>query len=232
MKNSMKGVSENMPRLIILVLLAVTSTIHLIDSWKDNSKRRAYTKPFLLLFILLYYIFSPVEHRPVLIGALAASWLGDVLLIPKGNKWFTMGGIAFMLAHFLFIAVYVPQVNFSAVIWPVVIPAAIIYYSISAVIIYKLTPTTPKMMLAPMYVYLLSNSTMNVFSLMQLISNPCKASIVAYIGAVLFFISDCTLFLVRYHKNKDLIFKRHFTVMLTYIVGELLITIGMVMLTQ
>ena len=53
---------------------------------------------------------------------------------------------------------------------------------------------------------------------------------VAYVGAVLFFISDCTLFLVRYHKNKDLIFKRHFTVMLTYIVGELLITQGVLML--
>ena len=81
-----------------------------------------------------------------------------------------------------------------------------------------------------MYFYLLSNSTMNVFSLMQLTSLRSAGAAVAYVGAVLFFISDCTLFLVRYHKNKDLIFKRHFTVMLTYILGELLITQGVLML--
>ena len=55
-------------------------------------------------------------------------------------------------------------------------------------------------------------------------------SIVAYVGAVFFFISDCTLYLVRYHDNKDLIFRKHFTVMLTYLLGEALITIGMLMI--
>jgi hypothetical protein len=55
-------------------------------------------------------------------------------------------------------------------------------------------------------------------------------SVVAYIGAVSFFVSDCTLYLVRYHDNKELIFKKHFTVMLTYLLGEALITVGMLML--
>ena len=45
-----------------------------------------------------------------------------------------------------------------------------------------------------------------------------------------FFTSDCTLYLVRYHKNKDLIFKKHFTVMLTYLLGEALITVGMLLI--
>ena len=54
----------------------------------------------------------------------------------------------------------------------------------------------------------------------------------AYAGAVLFFVSDCALFLVRYHKNKNLVYRRHFTVMLTYVLGELLITQGMLMLPR
>ena len=61
---------------------------------------------------------------------------------------------------------------------------------------------------------------------MRLFSQKNIWGAVAFAGAVLFFISDCTLFLVRYHKNKNLIFKRHFTVMLTYLLGELLIVIG------
>ena len=85
-------------------------------------------------------------------------------------------------------------------------------------------------MRAVMYIYLLANSTMNVFAFMQMVTTMHPGAIVAYIGAVLFFISDCTLFLVRYYEPKRLIFKDHFTVMLTYIVGEFLITQGILML--
>lgn len=215
---------------VFLILLAAVSAVHLYDSWKDNAGRRKYTKPFLLPLIIAYYLACSASPSVLLIIALAASWLGDVLLIPKGNGWFTAGGISFMITHFLFIAVYALRVDFSKVIWWIVIPAAVLYYGISAVIIRTLTPSTPKIMLIPMYVYLLSNSTMNVFALMQLISVRSAGAVTAFIGAVLFFISDCTLFLVRYHKNHDLIFKKHFTVMLTYIAGEFLITQGMIML--
>ena len=221
-----------MLKTVFLVLLAAASVAHLYGSWVRKEKIRLITKPMLLLFIVLYYVFFGVRVIPLLIAALIASWLGDVLLMPHGNAWFTAGGIAFMLAHFLFIAVYVPQVDFSKVNWFVTIPAALVYYAISAVIIHCLKPTTPKKMQIPMYIYLLANSTMNVFALMQLISNPCAGSVVAYIGAVLFFISDCTLFLVRYYKKPDIIFKRHFTVMLTYILGEFMITQGMIMLSK
>ncbi len=223
--------------LIFLALLAIVSVIHLVDSWRDDSKRRKYTKPFLLIFIICYYICAVFENGlspdKLLIAGLVTSWLGDVLLIPNGNKWFVAGGISFMATHVLFILVYATNnIVFSSVKWWIVIPAAVVYYGISAVIICNLKPSTPKMMLIPMYFYLICNSTMNVFALMQLVAGPCKGSIIAYVGAVLFFISDCTLFLVRYHKNKDLIFKKHFTVMLTYILGELLITHGVLILAM
>ena len=213
-----------------LVLLAVSSLIHLYHSWIDDYSKRRYTKPLLLIFIILYYIFSVDDYSLLLIAALFTSWLGDVLLMPNGDKWFVMGGISFMATHILLVFVYALNFEFSKVIWPVIIPVSLIYYGVSAVIIHNLKPSTPKMMLFPMYFYLLCNSTMNVFALMQVTSLRCKGAVVAYIGAVLFFISDCTLFLVRYHKNKDLIFKKHFVVMLTYILGEFLITQGVIML--
>lgn len=214
-------------KLFFLILLAIVSAIHLFHSWKGDQEKRKYTKPFLLPLIIAYYLAGTSSPSWVLVIALAASWLGDVLLIPKGNKWFVFGGLSFMVTHFLFIIVYAQRVDFSDIKWFAVIPAAVLYYGISAVIIKTLTPSTPKMMLAPMYFYLLCNSTMNVFSLMQLISRRTPGAAVAFTGAILFFISDCTLFLVRYHKNKNLIFKNHFTVMLTYILGEFLIAQGM-----
>ena len=86
----------------------------------------------------------------------------------------------------------------------------------------------PKALFYPMFVYLLINGSMNSFALFQLISMPCKASVITFIGAVLFFISDSTLFYTRF--KKDTIFKNHFVVMLTYIIAEFLIVQGFVML--
>ena len=213
----------------IITLYIILSSIHLYHSWKDDAKRRAMTKPFLLLLLAAYYAVSAKDLSWALMLALLTSWLGDVLLIPKGHKWFTMGGISFLFSHFLFIAVYTPSVNFAQIPILFMVLMAVLYYGISLMIIRAVRKTTPKMMVAPMYMYLLANSTMNLFALMRLFTLGTFGSVVAYIGAVLFFISDCTLFLVRYYRNKDLIFKRHFTVMLTYLAGEMFIVLGILM---
>ena len=221
---------------IFLGIFVLTSVIHLYHSWSDDPKRR-YTKPFMLACLTLYYCFA-VKNDPsisiiwCLIAALLTSWLGDVLLIPKGTKWFVAGGISFLFCHVFFIFVYFPQVDWSQTIWWIVIPAAILYYGISVRVTLSVKKNVPIMVLIPMILYLIMNSTMNLFALMQLMTLKNAGSIVAYVGAVLFFISDCTLYLVRYHDNKDLIFKKHFTVMLTYLAGEALITIGILMVQR
>ena len=51
---------------------------------------------------------------------------------------------------------------------------------------------------------------------------------VTFAGAVLFFISDTLLFFVR--TDKDAAQRSHFHVMLTYILGEFLIVLGLLML--
>ena len=220
-----------MVKWIFLALFIIVSAIHLFDSWRDNGRRRKYTKPLLLITLTLFYCFAAKTISPVLVAALLTSWLGDVLLMPKGTKWFIMGGVSFLISHILFIFAYLPQIQWSAVIWWILIPAAIVYYGISVKVTLSVKNNMEsKAMLAPMILYLLINSTMNLCALAQLMSLKSAGAAVAYIGAVLFFISDCTLYLVRYHSNKDLIFKKHFTVMFTYILGECLITVGLLMI--
>ena len=219
-----------MIKYVFLALFLLTSVIHLASSWLDKPKHRMYTKPLLLVFLTLYYVFAADKHNYILIAALVTSWLGDVLLMPRGNKWFVIGGISFLISHLFFIWVYVPQIDFSAVKWLIVVPVAIVYYGISAAVMITLRKTTPKAMVVPMFLYLVANSTMNVFALMQLLTLKNTGAILAFIGAIMFFTSDCTLFIVRYHKNKSIIFKKHLTVMLTYLAGEFLITLGMLLI--
>lgn len=218
-----------MKQMIFLFLYLLMSVWHLYFSWKDDAKGRAFTKPFLLLLLIFFYLFSKTTTNHYLLLALITSWLGDVLLIGKGHKWFTLGGISFMFCHFFFILVYLQRIRFS-VTYLLLLIVAILYYGIALWIIHSVKDNTPKKMLLPMYFYLICNSTMNIFALMQVLSLRNSGALVAYLGALLFYISDCTLFLVRYHRNKDLIFKKHFTVMLTYLSGEMLITVGILMM--
>ena len=214
---------------LFLALYILCSAVHLYHSWKDIPKKRAMTKPWLLLLLTGWYVVSTRDLSWVLVAALLTSWLGDVLLIPKGHRWFMTGGISFLVSHFLFIAVYAPSVTFGSIPWLLVVPVALVFFGISIMIIRAVKPTTPKAMVAPMCLYLIANSTMNIFALMRCLTLRTPGGLVAVLGAVLFFVSDCTLFLVRYYPKKQLIFKKHFTVMLTYLAGEALITLGILM---
>ena len=221
---------KNILAVVFFVLFLAASAVHLWDSWKDNGKRRKITKPMLLLTLLAFYCCATDQFSWVLAAALLTSWLGDVLLMPSGAKWFVSGGISFLISHLLFIFVYLPQVKAASVIWWILIPAAILYYGVSVKVTLSVKDNMEsKAMLAPMILYLLINSTMNLFAMAQLMTLKSAGAVVAYLGAVFFFLSDCTLYLVRYHSNKDLIFKKHFTVMFTYLLGECLITVGMLM---
>jgi uncharacterized membrane protein YhhN len=219
-----------MLKYLFLGLFCLTSLIHLYHSYINDKKNRAKTKPFLLIFLILYYVTAAKNINAMLLAALIASWLGDVPLIPDGHKWFIAGGISFLISHVFFIFSYVPGIIHYHVNWLIVIPLAIVYFTIAIRIIMAVKDNTPKMMLIPMNGYLWANSIMNVFALMQWMTLRNTGSLVAYVGAVLFFTSDCLLFLVRYHKNKDHIWRKHFLVMATYLIGELLITAGMLMI--
>lgn len=215
---------------LILLLFIIAASIHLYYSWKDEEKGRAVTKPFLLILLVLYYVLSANPIFWLLFTALITSWLGDVLLIPKGNGWFFAGGIFFMVSHICFILIYVRKINWNDVVWPIIIILALIYLGAACIIVKQIWDYVPNLLIFPMLFYMIANSIMNLFAMMQFMTLKNPGAMVAYLGAMLFFISDCSLYLVRYHHNPDVIFKRHFTVMLTYLLGEFLITQGILML--
>ena len=213
---------------LFLAIFIISSSIHLYASFKSNSKLRAQTKGIILLALLGWYCFSVSDPLPIVIAAILTSWLGDVLLIPKGVKWFSVGGLSFFASHVCFIVAYAYHVNFAAIpVWAIVLAGAV-YVGISVMLFTRLRPHLPKLLFLPMFFYLLANGTMNCFALYQLISLPCLATAVTFIGAVLFFASDSTLFFVRF--KKDGLLKTHFLVMLTYILGEFLIVEGFILL--
>lgn len=209
-----------------LAVFVISTAIHLYASLKKNTKVRNITKPFILLSLLGFYVVSASYVSVAIILALVFSWIGDVLLIPKGTKWFTAGGIAFMISHAFFIAGYCRDIVFANIPIELIVLLSGFFIIAVALIFSKLKEHLPKALFYPMFFYLLINGAMNCFAIFRLASNPTAATLTTAIGAALFFVSDTSLFFVRFKKDSKL--KTHFVVMLTYSIGEFLIVLGLI----
>ena len=210
---------------VFLAVFILSTAIHLYASLRRDTRLRNATKPFLLLSLLGFYVTAARSPSTAVILALLFSWLGDVLLIPKGVKWFTAGGIAFMVSHAFFIAGYWPDVVFSRIPVFLIVLLALFFAAVVSFVFSRLKPHLPKALFYPMFLYLLINGAMNCFAIFRCVSGPTAATVTTAIGAALFFISDTSLFFVRFKKDSRL--KTHFVVMLTYSIGELLIILGL-----
>ena len=211
---------------VFLAVFLVSTAVHLYASLRKDTRLRNMTKPFILLSLLGFYVLAARSVSAAVVLALLFSWLGDVLLIPKGVKWFTAGGIAFMISHAFFVAAYTKDVVFSRIPVFLIVLLAVFFAAAVAFIFSKLKPHLPKALFYPMFLYLLINGTMNCFDIFRCVSAPSAATLTTAIGAALFFVSDTALFFVRFKKDSRL--KTHFLVMLTYSIGELLIVLGLI----
>ncbi len=211
----------------MLAMFVLATVVHLNASLKQNKMLRNKTKPFILIGLMGFYLGSadPVILSVVL--ALFFSWLGDMLLIPKGMKWFVAGGIAFMISHAFFILSYVQDTDFASVQKVTLFLLPLLFVTASLIIFKYLRPHLPKGLFWPMLFYLILNGAMNCFAWFRASTAGRAAGIITAIGALLFFISDSSLFFVRFNKESRL--KTHFLVMLTYSLGEFLIILGLIM---
>lgn len=220
---------------LYLAIFIVFTGVHLYASKIKRASLRMATKPVILLAILGFYLeyvhCVGAEPSVFLILAIVTSWLGDVLLIPSGKSWFTAGGIAFLVSHLLFMLAYIESgISFGALSPAAVIPIVLIYTAAVCAVFRLLRPHLPKSLFYSMFAYLLTNAAMNCFAWFRLLSGVCSFvfGLITAIGALLFFVSDCILFFVRFDKKFRT--RSHFLVMLTYSVGEFLIVLGLMML--
>lgn len=210
----------------MLIIFIVMTSIHLYASLKKNKKLRNITKPFILTSLLGLYCFTTKQIKAVTVLALLFSWIGDVFLIGPGVKWFTIGGISFMIGHFFFILSYIPDIVFTNMNLYIVLVLGLFFFIAVSIIFSKLKIHLPKGLFYPMFLYLLINGAMNCFAVYRMLSNINIQTVTTCIGAFLFFISDSSLFFVRFDKNS--ILKTHFLVMLTYSIGEFFIVLGLI----
>ena len=162
--------------------------------------------------------FSPLVFFAILCG-----FAGDVFLLGKEKSWpFAAGLVSFAIGHVLYAAYmwkqFLPIPN---------LPLFLIYAALilcgTAAIFRLLYPRMPKVLFGPCLVYMLDIGFMSLSALMYSIRISSPVGWLAFIGSLLFILSDTALSISTFRMR---IPGRYLIVMSTYILAQVLLVVS------
>lgn len=191
-----------------------------------------YLKPFLLPFLFYAVAKSnPFETKKWLLSALLFSWIGDCVLLfaDKGELYFIFGLISFLIAHILFIALFVKQKSEE-----IHRQQTQYWFGFSFVLVYlfgMLSLLIPKLgnLKLPVGIYAMTISLMLIETIKGSFNWEDKSKYLVLVGAVFFVTSDSILAINKFYSpvpNASLF------IMGTYLIAQFCIVKGILKMNQ
>jgi uncharacterized membrane protein YhhN len=213
---------------ILAAIYFLALAIELFANLTPSTPLQYFSKPSLMLILLVYYVFNTRKLAAGLkypiIFALVFSWFGDVLLlIDKQTKsLFVYGLIAFLIAHLFYIVYFwkIRRANKIEKLPNVLIFMAVAAYSLS---LFAFIAPNVKNLLVPVAVYALVISTMLGASLAAFDFGKQNFGKICVAGTLFFIVSDSILAINRFAAPFEY---APVFVMLTYALAQLLIVEG------
>lgn len=192
----------------------------------DEESFRQVTKPFLMTFLVLFFIRETgaikTDLKKFIVAALVFSWLGDLLLMfeTRNENYFIFGLVAFLTAHIFYILFFEKIIlaeTLKKQYW-IFLPVMIYY----VILISVLSPALEDMKW-PVRIYGIVISYMLIKALQTGWIKDKKTVVCLISGASLFVISDTLLALNKFYQ--PFAYAGIF-IMLTYGIAQLLIAVG------
>ena len=208
-----------------LFVIGAITLINWVAAAQERRELYAASKPLVMIVLIVFYLklggLEP-QRLPFLV-ALSFSLLGDIFLIPRSNRWFIAGAIAFLIAHLVYIWA------FSR--WPVSagleMPAVLVGGAVIAVVVWMvLTNTKNKPEFKRIrFMFILYGSVLTVMTTIAVLCLwrpvwPRWAGTLAALGGLFFFVSDSILGLEKMGKRLP---ATRLLVISTYHIAQLLI---------
>ncbi|MBN4084720.1 lysoplasmalogenase [Flavobacteriaceae bacterium AH-315-B10] len=192
-------------------------------SVESLSQVHYFTKPLILISLIVFFC-KQSNHlnkntRNIALLALIFSLTGDVLLmfVSKSPKFFISGLVAFLLAHIMYILVFLRSRNKTANTLPIIV-ILLIYAS---GIFYFLKDGLEDMLI-PVLLYLAVILVMASTAFLRRRSNR-NSYILIFAGAIFFMISDSLLALNKFYQP---LAYSNISIMLTYALAQYFIVLG------
>jgi len=170
-------------------------------TWSQAASRRRLhlvTKPLTTGLIIAVAAVAaapvPAAYKTLVLAGLALSLLGDIaLMFPE--KWFTAGLVAFLAAQVFYILAFKPRPGHP------VSPATFLPFVLFGLLMFFLLAPKLGPMKIPVFVYIAAITTMAGFAAARFVDRGGTKPLLAFIGAVLFLISDSVLAYDRFARK-------------------------------
>ena len=222
-----------MTQALFLALYAIDISVCLLAIKKRSTPFYAATKPLLMpLLCMVYFCLLPEtlrdqEYQKYVIGALSLHALGDLfLLFPrnKTKKFFYLGMLCFFLGHLFYSSWFIKAPVGHSKQWSIIV---FMLCFLLEYLLYRQLMLGPRKY-APMLIPYSFGLCFVAISIASTIGqgSPAYATIISFIGISLFYFSDFCILrrLVRLPLFGQM------TVMSTYIAGQSLIVLGMLLM--
>ncbi|MFT6866300.1 MAG: putative membrane protein YhhN [Cyclobacteriaceae bacterium] len=210
---------------IITILYFTVGAVNVFAQLMGYSDLNMFTKP-LLMPLLIYYVFlfaGGVISLPRLMmaGALVFSWLGDVILLNKGDEMFFLAGLGSFLVAQVIYAITLSKASFQPIKfeWRPLLPLMLY----GALLLFALVRNSGDMAPA-IVVYGFGILTMLSMARLRRWGTNTESYKLAFIGAFLFVVSDSILGLNKFVFD---IPAGDFLVMATYIPAQFFLVKGL-----
>ena len=204
------------------ILYGLATALLLTGLALDSKLLYIFTKPLLMILLLLYFVTSTRTYpgwRRLVVLALVFSWAGDVFLI--SGDWFVAGLASFLIAHIFYIAAYQKTGAAKGALPSVVI---IQFAFFGMLLIWLIYPGLNDLK-APVFIYALVLLTMGMWACKRRGGTNQSSYRLVASGAVLFVLSDSLIALNRFAFT---IPAERLLVMSIYLTAQYLIVRGLI----
>ena len=204
--------------------------VELISRWNNNHTTEFFAKPFLLIWLGIYfYVNTGNLKRDIFIYlAFLFSWAGDMFLMfaHLNGLFFNAGVGGFFLAQLAYIKIYTDNIKsdnkglvFDKPVW--LIPFALYL----AIILFLILGNLKGPMIPIIVIYSISLILMSVFALNRKGLVNKKSFKLVFTGSLLFVLSDSMIAINRFYTEFQ---ASAFLIMLTYFLAQYLIMKGLI----
>lgn len=215
---------------VFFKIYIVFSILYLIVLFTGHANLDLYLKPALIPLLGFGVYFHPkFLSRRILLNALIFSWIGDVILIfaDIAEIYFILGLVSFLIAHITYCVLFNKQIIGEIQINKVLfgLGSLVIAFYLTAIIL-VLMPNLGDLKI-PVIVYAAVISTMLLFAFNGYLIWKKPGALYIFLGAITFVISDSILAFDKFHAPIE---KSSFFIMLSYLVAQYLIVVGIIRL--
>ena len=207
------------------VFLAALAVVHLISCWRGDDDLRKPTKIALMPVVALTYLAFANTPSLWVVAGLLFGCLGDLFLLrPLQKHFFALGTASFFLGHVCYlIFIYTHYVIRVGWVWIVVISAV---YAAGAAFVYANSRRNIPRALRPLALaYMVMLCTLSISVFLPMVTAFTWGKLASFLGASFFLTSDGVLCDMLFTKKAEPT-KQNFAVMGTYILAQVLLTMG------